>query len=149
MSKFNAEEADNLEDIEKQFAVTAVEQASTYWSLLEKFPPASLKLTDRDNELYDDLVDTFPEFKEGIWGEKIDEHAFKSKEGKERWRKFCNKYEKTVADYNFGTLLRLDASKEYDQENTMFAYRVQFYAIEIFRNRHGFNDWIYDANHKK
>lgn len=30
MSTFNAETADNLEDIEKQFAVVAVEQAETY-----------------------------------------------------------------------------------------------------------------------
>lgn len=31
------EKAENMEEIEMQFAVKAVHQAETYWSLLEKF----------------------------------------------------------------------------------------------------------------
>ena len=34
---FSAENADNLEEIEMQFAVKAVQQAETYWSLLKRF----------------------------------------------------------------------------------------------------------------
>ena len=30
----------------------------------------------------------------------------KSKEGKEKWRNFMKAYEKTVDDFNFGTMLR-------------------------------------------
>lgn len=49
-----------------------------------------------------------------------------------------------VSDYNFGTLIRTDASDEYTQFNTTFVTRMQFYAYEIARNRRGLNDWIYD-----
>jgi hypothetical protein len=46
---------------------------------------------------------------------------FKSPEMKEKWRNFINKYEGgKVTDYNFGSLLRIDASKDYTQDNTMF-----------------------------
>lgn len=46
----------------------------------------------------------------------------------------------TVADYNFGTLIRSNASEDYTERNTMFITRIQFYAIEIARNRLGLND---------
>lgn len=74
----------------------------------------------------------------------LNEEEMKSKAGKERWRKFINAYEKReeVNDFNFGTLIRTDVSKEYSEENTMFVVRMQFYAIEICRNRAGLNDWI-------
>lgn len=74
----------------------------------------------------------------------------KSKEGKETWRAFCMEYEKKVEDYNFGTLLRKSAATEYGEEETIFAVRMQFYAVEIARNRAGLNDWIYEkASGKK
>lgn len=44
----------------------------------------------------------------------------KSPAGKEKWRLFINKYENKVADFNFGTLIRTDASDEYTQFNTTF-----------------------------
>lgn len=37
-ASFDPENPDNLEDIEKQFAVKAVQQMSTYWSLLNAVP---------------------------------------------------------------------------------------------------------------
>ncbi|KAI0708661.1 hypothetical protein C8Q76DRAFT_799893 [Earliella scabrosa] len=43
--QFDANNAQNLVEIEKQFAVKAVEHAQTYWNLLEKVPPRDLKLT--------------------------------------------------------------------------------------------------------
>lgn len=59
-------------------------------------------------------------------------------------------YEKKVEDYNFGTLLRKSAATEYGEEETIFAVRMQFYAVEIARNRAGLNDWIYEkASGKK
>ncbi|KAG9827358.1 hypothetical protein KCU63_g15653, partial [Aureobasidium melanogenum] len=68
----------------------------------------------------------------------------KSKAGKERWRNFINQYEKKVDDFNFGTLLRTNPAFEYGQDETIFAVRMQFYALEILRNREGLNDWIYE-----
>lgn len=46
---------------------------------------------------------------------------FKSPEMKEKWRNFINRYDGgKVTDYNFGSLLRLDAGEEYSESNTMF-----------------------------
>ncbi|GAA6044260.1 hypothetical protein JCM8097_002100, partial [Rhodosporidiobolus ruineniae] len=47
-------------------------------------------------------------------------------------------------EYNFGTLVRLNCEDDYTQENSMFGYRLQFYAIEIARNKLGLNDEVYD-----
>lgn len=145
-TKFNAEEADNLEDIEKQFAVKAVIHAQTYWNILGKRKGSELRLTSRDDEIYEHLIKDFPEFLEDkTHATLVDENRMKSVDGKKRWRAFMNTYEKTIDDFNFGTLLRTDSSKEYTEENTIFVPRMQFYAIEIFRNKHGINDWIKDA----
>jgi len=40
-------------------------------------------------------------------------------------------YEKLVPDYNFGTILRGDAKREYDEDNSILVTRTQFYAIEV------------------
>lgn len=139
-TKFDAENADNLEDIEKQFAVKAVVQAETYWNLISKIKASSFKLTQHDDDIYDTLMEDFPEFKDKEKVAVISEDEMKSPAGKARWRAFCEKF-KEIDDYNFGTLLRTKASEEYSQENTIFAVRIQFYAIEIARNRLGLNDW--------
>lgn len=137
---FSAETADNLEDIEKQFAVKAVIQADTYWNLISKVKASSFKLTQYDDLIFDTLMEDFPEFKEKAKVAEIFELEMKSPQGKTRWRNFCEKF-KEIEDYNFGTLLRVKANDEYSQDNTLFAVRIQFYAIEIARNRYGLNDW--------
>ncbi|GEQ70954.1 hypothetical protein JCM33374_g4635 [Metschnikowia sp. JCM 33374] len=139
-TQFNAETADNLEDIEKQFAVKAVVQAETYWGLISKVKASALKLTQHDDDIFNALLEDFPEFKEKANVAEISENDMKSPQGKTRWRNFCEKF-KEIDDYNFGTLLRTKANDEYSQENTIFAVRIQFYAIEIARNRYGLNDW--------
>jgi hypothetical protein len=139
---FDAEHAENLEDVEKQFAVKAVVHAQTYWNLLTKVSGSSLRLTKMDDDIYEHLLKEFPEFEDIKYGEVIDEDVMKSVSGKVRWRKFMNFYEGKVTDFNFGTLLRADSHKEYSEENTIFVPRMQFYAIEIFRNKKGLNDWI-------
>ncbi|KAI9779407.1 MAG: hypothetical protein M1839_007372 [Geoglossum umbratile] len=155
---FKAEEAENLEDIEKQFAVKAllsvdtsmlfrskaVQHMSTYWGLLEKIRGSRLRLTKMDDDIYEHLKRDFPEFDPT---ETIDEDKMKSKSGKERWRNFMMAYEKKVEDYNFGTLLRSNPKFEYGEKETIFVPRMQFYAIEIARNRSGLNDWIYVREH--
>ncbi|PUU73680.1 polysaccharide biosynthesis-domain-containing protein [Tuber borchii] len=143
---FKAEEAQNLQDIEKQFAVKAVIHAQTYWSILERRAGTDLRLTRIDQEIYDHLLETFPDFDPK---ELLNEDEMKSKSGKEKWRSFLMRYEKRVEDYNFGTLLRTDAKVEYEKDTTIFVPRMQFYAIEIARNRSGLNDWIKAAYDKE
>ncbi|PTU24116.1 hypothetical protein P175DRAFT_0428556 [Aspergillus ochraceoroseus IBT 24754] len=172
MSKpFDPETAENLEDMERQFAVKAVEHLMTYWSILEKVRGSELRLTKMDDEIYEHFKKEFPEFDPA---ETIDEDNMKSKEGKEKWRNWVNQYEDKIHDFNFGTMLRASAKTEYDRDNTIFgecyldrryhlinedrrtneiiALRMQFYAIEIARqayffheiNRAGLNDWVYE-----
>ncbi|KAK3075923.1 ATP-dependent permease [Teratosphaeriaceae sp. CCFEE 6253] len=124
----NAEEADNFEEIEKQFAVKVVEHMSTYWSILEKMPGSKLRLTKYDDEILEHFNREFPNFDLKA---TINEDEMKSKEGKERWRNFINAYEKKVEDYSFGAMLRANPAWEYGEKETIFAVRMQFYAIEI------------------
>ncbi|KAI3390969.1 hypothetical protein diail_8304 [Diaporthe ilicicola] len=140
-SNFNATDADNLQDIEKQFAVKAVQHLETYWAILEKVKGSTLRLTKIDDEIYDHLCKDFPEFDPA---ETIDEGKLKSPAGKKRWRDFMMAYEKKVDDYSFGTMLRTSPKDEYTQHGTIFVPRMQFYAVEIARNRKGLNDWIYE-----
>jgi hypothetical protein len=130
--------------MEKQFAVKAVQHMMTYWSILEKMPGSKLRLTRMDDEILAHLRADFPDFDPAA---TVDENEVKSPAGKERWRKFVMVYEKgekKVEDYNFGTMLRKSAKTEYGEKETMLALRMQFYAIEIARNRAGLNDWIYE-----
>ncbi|EGV65951.1 hypothetical protein PSN45_003245 [Yamadazyma tenuis] len=140
-SKFDAEKAENLGDIEMQFAVKAVTQAETYWGLLEKIPGSKLKLTKFDDDIFEQLLIDFPEFKDPSNVVEVQEEEMKSKEGKEKWRAFCEKFNE-IEDYNFGTLLRTKCTDEYTQHGTIFVVRIQFYAFEIARNRYGLNDWV-------
>ncbi|KJZ75396.1 UPF0368 protein C3E7.07c [Hirsutella minnesotensis 3608] len=138
---FNAEEAVNMEEMEKQFAVKVVQHMQTYWSILEKVKGSSLRLTKMDDDIYNHLLEAFPEFDPAA---TVDEDQMKSKSGKERWRAFMMAYEKKVDDYNFGTMVRNNAKVEYEEHTTIFVPRMQFYAIEIARNKKGLNDWIYE-----
>jgi len=141
-STFDPNKAQNAVEIEKQFAVKAVEHAQTYWNLLEKVQPQDLKLTKLDDAIFDHLKQDFPELFEEPYDKiiKLDEDWMKSKDGKERWRKFIESYKDSVKDYNFGSLIRMDARDEYSETNTIFTTRIQFYAYEIARNRLGLND---------
>jgi Polysaccharide biosynthesis len=157
---FDPEKADNFEDVcprpfriytrltsmqmEKQFAVKAVQHMMTYWSILEKMPGSKLRLTRMDDDILAHLHADFPEFDPAA---TIDEDEMKSPANKERWRKFMMVYEKgekKVENFNFGTMLRRSPKTEYGEKETMFALRMQFYAVEIARNRAGLNDWIYE-----
>ncbi|KZT11818.1 DUF757-domain-containing protein [Laetiporus sulphureus 93-53] len=145
-TKFDPNNAQNLVEIEKQFAVKAVEHAQTYWNLLEKVPPKELRLTKLDDEIFEHTMKDFPELAEDNYAKlvKLDEEWMKSPEGKERWRQFIQQYEKKVKDYNFGSLIRTDAREEYGEKSTIFVTRIQFYAIEIARNRLGLNNTAHE-----
>ncbi|KAL2358760.1 DUF757 domain protein [Cryomyces antarcticus] len=116
----------------------------TYWAILEKVRGSKLRLTKLDDEIYEHFKKEFPDFDPTA---TIDEDQMKSKEGKEKWRNFMMPYEKKVDDYNFGTMLRSNPKFEYGEKETIFVVRMQFYAIEIVRNREGLNDWIYEKEH--
>ncbi|KAM4055989.1 polysaccharide biosynthesis domain-containing protein [Hirsutella rhossiliensis] len=138
---FKAEDAGNMEEIEKQFAVKVVKHMQTYWSILEKVKGSTIRLTKMDDDIYNHLKEAFPNFDPAA---TIDEDEMKSKTGKERWRTFMMTYEKKVDDYNFGTMVRNSPKVEYEENTTIFVPRMQFYAIEIARNKNGLNDWIYE-----
>ncbi|GHJ90129.1 hypothetical protein NliqN6_6531 [Naganishia liquefaciens] len=142
---FDPNTAGNHEEIEMQFAVKTVEHLEAYQKLLYALPPSKLKLTKVDDELFEDFKATFPELATPEALAKLDESEMKSEAGKEKWRNFIMKYEKVIPDYNFGTMLRPDAKREYDQDNNMFVTRTQFYAIEVARNRLGVNDDLHNS----
>lgn len=90
---------------------------TTYWAILEKMKGSKLRLTKMDDEIFEHFKKEFPEFDPK---ETIDEDKMKSKEGKERWRNFMMTYEKSVEDYNFGTMLRSNPEFEYGEKETIF-----------------------------
>ncbi|KAF3035453.1 hypothetical protein E8E12_005685 [Didymella heteroderae] len=141
----DAEHADNFEDIEKQFAVKVVQHMETYWNILEKVKGSTLRLTKIDDEIYEHFQKEFPDWDATA---TINEDEMKSKAGKEKWRNFINQYEKKIEDFNFGAMVRASPKTDYTQEGTIFAVRMQFYAIEIARNRQGLNDWVYEQAHQ-
>ncbi|KAJ3033245.1 polysaccharide biosynthesis domain containing protein 1 [Rhizophlyctis rosea] len=131
-----AETADNHPDIEKQWAVKAMHHAETYVKLLHAVEPSKLKLTKVDDELYTEFRKEWPD----LDVTSLDLEEFKTEKSKAKWRQFAGKWDKKVMDHNFGTLLRLRSAEDYAEDNAFFAIRLQFYAIEIARNREGAND---------
>jgi len=97
-----------------------------------------LRLTPHDEQICRAFRDTFPDMKV----DKIDEDELKSPESKTKWRSFCEQFKGIVEDYSFGTLLRAICTEDYSEENSILTSRIQFYAIELARNREGLNDSI-------
>jgi hypothetical protein len=50
----------------------------------------------------------------------IDENDLKTDAAKASWREFIKAFEKKLKDFNFGTLLRLNAAEDYTETNTTF-----------------------------
>ncbi|KAF5295989.1 hypothetical protein FQA39_LY12761 [Lamprigera yunnana] len=97
-----------------------------------------LRLTPHDDFIYKLFREEFPNMDVNV----IEENKLKSIKEKAKWRPFCEKFKDFIEDYSFGTLLRADPSKDYDRENSILVTRIQFYAIELARNREGINDMI-------
>lgn len=102
-------------------------------------------MTPLDDTIYKIFREEFPTLDVSY----IDESHLKSTQEKLKWRPFCERFNKCVEDYSFGTLLRADAGKDYCEENTMLVTRIQFYAIELARNREGVNDILRTKFRKK
>ncbi|KAE8619234.1 hypothetical protein XENTR_v10009700 [Xenopus tropicalis] len=134
-----AEAYGNDPNLEMMWAMKAYQHAEVYFNLISSVDPRILKLTRTDDVIYKTFREEFPELQIGV----LDPEEMKSPAAKEKWRPFCMQFETQVEDFNYGTLLRLDSSKDYTEENSIFATRIQFYAIEIARNREGCNDVVF------
>ncbi|XP_076020447.1 protein PBDC1 [Genypterus blacodes] len=134
-----AESYENDSRLEVMWAMKAYNHAEVYFNLISSVDPKFLKLTKQDDLIYSSFRETFKDLNI----QQLQPDDLKSDEAKETWRPFCNQFEGLVEDFNYGTLLRLDSEKDYSEENTLFATRVQFFAIEIARNREGFNNCVY------
>lgn len=60
----------------------------------------------------------------------------------QKWRPFCENFKTVVENYSFGTLLRADCKEDYSESNSFIVPRIQFLAIELARNKEGYNDAI-------
>ncbi|XP_054258163.1 protein PBDC1 [Macrosteles quadrilineatus] len=133
-----AEEFENDQTIEAMWAIKAYEHAEIYFNILCSVDPRLLRLTPHDDLIYKTFREEFPNLDVKV----LNEDEIKSPEGKEKWRPFCEKFKTTVEDYSFGTLVRVKSDGEYSEDNSMLTTRIQFLAIELARNREGYNDDI-------
>ncbi|KYO34159.1 protein PBDC1 isoform X2 [Alligator mississippiensis] len=136
-----AEAYGNDPGVEMMWAMKAAQHAEVYFNLISSVDPTFLKLTKVDEEIYAAFRERFGRLRIDV----LEPEELKSEPAKEKWRPFCMQFEGVVEDFNYGTLLRLDCSKDYTEENTIFATRIQFFAIEIARNREGYNSVIYNS----
>ncbi|KAM5221447.1 protein PBDC1 [Ctenodactylus gundi] len=140
-----AESYGNDPTIEMAWAVRAMQHAEVYYKLISSVDPQFLKLTKVDDQIYSEFREHFETLRIDV----LDPEELKSESAKEKWRPFCLKFDGIVEDFNYGTLLRLDCSQGYTEENTIFAPRIQFFAIEIARNREGYNKAVYIGGRDK
>ncbi|VDM35057.1 unnamed protein product [Hydatigera taeniaeformis] len=132
--------------VEMSWAMAAYDHAETHYNILCAVPDARLlRLSAIDDRICTAFCKTFP----NLDVDCVSEDDIKSKEQKELWRSFCNEFDGVVEDYNRGTLLRLDSSRGYDENNTCIVPRVQFLAIEIARNRRGLNNRIHKIDSRQ
>ncbi|XP_071435239.1 protein PBDC1 [Pithys albifrons albifrons] len=136
-----AEAFGNDPRVELAWAMKAHQHAQVYFNLISSVDPKFLNLTKVDDQIYEEFRKTFRDLKIDV----LDPEDLKSEPAKAKWRPFCLKFEGVVEDFNYGTLLRLDSRREYTEENTIFATRIQFFAIEIARNREGWNNEVYGS----
>lgn len=134
----SAEEFVNDPALEGLWLLKAVDHMKIHFNLIRSIDPTILKLTPKDDEIYKEFRKQFPDLPIA----QVSEESIKSPSAKEEWRKFCNEFEKKVEDFNYATLLRLDSGDDYNEKNTIVVPRIQFLAIEIARNREGFNSCI-------
>ncbi|XP_028319409.1 protein PBDC1 [Gouania willdenowi] len=140
-----AEAYGNDPRLEAMWAMKAYNHAEVYFNLISSVEPSFLRLTKMDDHIYSSFREMFSELDVKL----LKEEDLKSEPAKERWRPFCEQFQGLVEDFNFGTLLRLNAEKDYSEENSIFATRVQFFAVEIARNREGHNNAVFTSKRTK
>ncbi|NXK51140.1 PBDC1 protein, partial [Chauna torquata] len=102
--------------VEMVWAVRAYQHAEVYFNLISSVDPKFLNLTKADEQIYGEFRKAFGDLRIDV----LDPEELKSEPAKEKWRPFCMRFEGVVEDFNYGTLLRLDCSKGYTEENTIF-----------------------------
>merc|ERR1719507_1329082 len=123
----------------KQAAFLQAHQVPVYFNILCCVDPTQIpRLSPCDDEIYNAFRKEFPDMKVNVLNEIED---LKSDAMKKQWREFCEAH-KHVEDYSFATLLRVDSSGEYEEDNSVIVTKIQFYAIELARNREGHNSSI-------
>uniref|UniRef100_A0A4W3IJL1 Polysaccharide biosynthesis domain-containing protein n=1 Tax=Callorhinchus milii TaxID=7868 RepID=A0A4W3IJL1_CALMI len=140
----SAESYGNDPELEMMWAMKAYQHAEIYFNLISSVDPRFLKLTKSDSRIYSEFRSQFRELNVRL----LNPEDLKSESAKAAWRSFCMQFEGEVEDFNYGTLLRLDCSKDYTEENTIFVTRIQFFAVEIARNREGCNTAVYESSAK-
>lgn len=155
-----ANEFDNDTLVEELWAAKAFEHAQVYFNvsdmphndysrqlshipmpfdpfsqLLCSVDPRGLRLTPHDDEIYAAFRQEFP----ALNVDRLNEDELKTEEAKTRWRSFIEKFNK-LEDFSFGTIIRANASEEFNPYNSILVIRLQFWALEIARNREGHND---------
>ncbi|ELT93419.1 hypothetical protein CAPTEDRAFT_165154 [Capitella teleta] len=133
-----ADQYGNDEALECQWAMKAFQHAETYFNLIKAVDTSVLRLTPIDDAIYIVFREEFPDLKIDV----LDLGEMKSTDGKAKWRDLLYKFEGQVNDWNMGTLLRVDCTDEVNEKNTTLVPRIQFLAIEVARNREGFNKII-------
>ncbi|CAH4033927.1 protein PBDC1 [Pieris brassicae] len=133
-----AEEFGNDETLEHLWAARAMEHSDIYFNVLCSVDTRWLKLTPHDDLIYTHFRQDFPDLDVAY----IKENEIKNNINKAKWRAYCEKFKTIVEDYSFGTLMRADTNGDYSESNTILVPRVQFYAIEIARNREGLNNEV-------
>ena len=133
-----ADEFVNDPALEGLWAIKAVDHMKIHFNLIRSIDPTILKLTPKDDLIYKQFREQFPNLEVAT----LAEDAIKSPQAKEEWRAFCNQFENQVEDFNYATLLRLNSQDDYNESNTIVVPRIQFLAIEVARNREGFNSSI-------
>lgn len=130
----------NDASLEEAWAIKASEHADVYFNLISSVDTDQLRISPNDDELYTEFRSQFPHLPVHC----LTTDSLKSDNAKTMWRPFCEQFKDTVESYNYGTLLRLDATDEYSNDNTILVPRVQFLAIEVARNREGHNRLVRD-----
>ncbi|XP_063622396.1 protein PBDC1 [Cydia splendana] len=133
-----AEEFGNDETLEHLWAAKAMEHSDIYFNVLCSVDTRLLRLTPQDDLIYTHFRQDFPDLNVAY----IKENEIKNNHNKAKWRAYCEKFKNIIEDYSFGTLMRADTKGDYSEQNTILVPRVQFYAIEIARNREGLNNEV-------
>jgi len=136
VTKANAEKS--IPATQVQWASIAMKHAETYSKLLTAVDGKDIHLTKHDDEMYKQFKQDFPE----VDVRNVKDHCAPS----EKWDKWIAKWADKVEDPKFGTLVRTTAAGDYDESNTTFVMRIQFYAFEIARNKEGLNSVHHDRS---
>ena len=121
--------------LEFVWAEKASRYAEVHMKLMKFVDPSTVKLTRFDEYIHRLYLRYF----KNINIEEINEDDFKSEHAKSIWRPFCEHFKNVLEEYNFGTLLRKNCKEDYSEDNCFLVTRIQFFAIEIARNKKSLN----------